>query len=137
MSFQSANGLSSAATDRQADASAELAGHGPSLAADISRAVVQLMHEYTGRGPTTARAHISRDLITVVLQETLTAGERTLIRDGQAELVLALRRAFQASMEAQLVAAVERYSGRTVTAFLSANTVDPDVAVESFVLAPV
>jgi uncharacterized protein YbcI len=34
----------------------------------------------------------------------------------------------------QLVAAVERYSGRKMRVFLSDNHVDPDVAVESFLL---
>jgi uncharacterized protein YbcI len=94
------------------------------------------MHEYTGRGPTKARTYISDDLITVVLQDTLTMGERSLVRDGKAELVIATRKAFQQTMASQLVAAVERESGRQVLAFLSENHVDPDIAVESFVLVP-
>lgn len=108
-----------------------------SVSADISRALVKLLREYTGRGPTKARTHIDGDLITVVMQDTLTMGERSLVSDGKAELVLATRRAFQDTMSSQMVAAVERYSGRKVAAFLSANNVDPDVAIESFVLAPV
>jgi uncharacterized protein YbcI len=107
-----------------------------SIAAAISSATVQLMREYTGRGPTKARTYINDDLITVVLQDTLTMGERSLVRDGQVELVLATRKAFQMTMGPQLIAAVERHSGRSVYAFLSANHVDPDVAVESFVLVP-
>jgi uncharacterized protein YbcI len=98
--------------------------------------VVQLMREYTGRGPTKARTYINDDLITVVLQDTLTMGERSLVRDGEIELVLASRKAFQRTMSTQMIAAVERLSGRTVFAFLSDNHIDPDVAVESFVLAP-
>jgi hypothetical protein len=39
-------------------------------------------------------------------------------------------------MSAELTAAVEHFSGRRVLAFLSANHVDPDLAVESFVLVP-
>ena len=107
-----------------------------SVAAAIASAVVQLVHEYTGRGPTKARTHMDGDLITVVLQDTLTMGERSLVRDGKQDLVLATRRAFQQTMSAQLIAAVERHSGRKVYAFLSDNHVDPDVAVESFVLEP-
>jgi uncharacterized protein YbcI len=94
------------------------------------------MAEYTGRGPTRARTYISDDLVTVVLQDTLTMGERSLVRDGQAELVIATRKAFQRTMASQLIAAVERESGRKVLAFLSDNHIDPDVAVESFVLQP-
>ncbi len=94
------------------------------------------MREYTGRGPTKARTYIHEDLITVVLQDTLTMGERSLVRDGEVDLVLASRKAFQRTMSAQMIAAVERHSGRRVFAFLSDNHVDPDVAIESFVLVP-
>jgi uncharacterized protein YbcI len=106
------------------------------VAAAISSAVVKLMREYTGRGPTKARTHIDENLISVVLEDTLTMGERSLVRDGKVELVLATRKAFQQTMATQLVAAVERHSGRSVYAFLSDNHIDPDVAVESFVLHP-
>lgn len=39
-------------------------------------------------------------------------------------------------MRNDLVAAVERETGRTVIAFMSDNHLDPDYAVEFFVLAP-
>jgi uncharacterized protein YbcI len=107
-----------------------------SVSAAISSAVVQLMHEYTGRGPTRARTYINEDLITIVLQDTLTMGERSLVRDGRTELVLSTRRAFQQTMSNQLIEAIERLSARKVLAFLSENHVNPDVAVESFVLVP-
>ena len=107
-----------------------------SVAAEISNATVKLMHEYTGRGPTKARTYIDENLITVVLEDTLTMGERSLVRDGRTDIVLATRKAFQQTMGSQLVAAVERYSGRKVRVFLSDNHVDPDVAVESFLLVP-
>jgi uncharacterized protein YbcI len=66
----------------------------------------------------------------------LTKGERSLLRDGEISLVLANRKAFQNTMSEELTAAVERFSGRKVLAFLSANHVDPDFAVETFILAP-
>jgi uncharacterized protein YbcI len=108
-----------------------------SISAAISSAVVQLMREYTGRGPTKARTYIDEDLITVVLQDTLTMGERSLVRDGETDLVLTSRKAFQRTMSTQLIAAIERHSGRSVYAFLSDNHIDPDIAVETFVLAPI
>ena len=94
------------------------------------------MREYTGRGPTRARTYINEDLITVVLQDTLTMGERSLVRDGEVELVLASRKAFQRTMSREMIAAVEEHSGRRVIAFLSANNIDPDIAIESFILLP-
>ncbi len=106
------------------------------LSLDISNAVVRLLSDYTGRGPTKARAYINDDVITVILQDTLTKGERSLLRDGEEELVLATRKAFQNTMSAELTAAVERFSGRQVIAFLSANHLDPDFAAETFILAP-
>ena len=94
------------------------------------------MSEYTGRGPTKARTTISKDLITVVLEDTLTKGERSLVADGKDDLVLTTRFAFQQTMRTDLVAAVQDITGRDVTAFMSANHLDPDMAVEVFVLSP-
>ena len=89
-----------------------------SIASAISSVVVQLMREHTGRGPTRARTYINEDLITVVLQDTLTMGERSLVRDGEVDLVLASRKAFQRAMSREIIAAVEKHSRRTVLAFL-------------------
>jgi uncharacterized protein YbcI len=106
------------------------------LAASISNAVVHLLSQYTGRGPTKARTYISDDLISVVLRDTLTQGERSLIADGKRDLVLGTRKAYQDAMGPDLIAAVEVRSGREVLAFLSSTHIDPDVAIESFVLRP-
>jgi uncharacterized protein YbcI len=105
-------------------------------AAAISALVVKLMSEYTGRGPTKARTYIDRDVITVLLRDTLTKGERSLVRDGKAELVTNTRSAFQQTMKNDLVAGVEALTGRSVLAFMSTNHLDPDMAAEIFVLAP-
>ncbi|MGA7705871.1 MAG: Na-translocating system protein MpsC family protein [Solirubrobacteraceae bacterium] len=107
-----------------------------SVAAEISNAVVRLLSEYTGRGPTRARTHITEELISVVLRDTLTKGEISLIAAGKTELVLAARKAYQEAMGADLTAAVEHHSGRKVLAFLSDNHLEPDIAIESFVLEP-
>lgn len=106
------------------------------VAVTISNAVVRLMSEYTGRGPTRARTYLNDDLITVVLQDILTRGERSLVRDDQVELVLTTRKAYQTTMGDDLIAAVEEITGRSVAAFLSDNHIAPDIAIESFVLAP-
>ena len=107
-----------------------------SIASSISNGIVRLLSEYTGRGPTQARTYVEENLITTVLQDTLTKGERSLVRNGQTDLVLANRKAYQKAMGPDLVACVEEISGRKVVAFLSDNHIDPDYAVESFVLAP-
>jgi uncharacterized protein YbcI len=105
-----------------------------SLSAAISNAVVGLLHDYTGRGPTHARTTIGSETIVVTLRDSLTKAERTLASHGQALEVLAMRRAFQNTMRDDLVAAVERLTGRQVEAFLSDNLFEPDVAVEIFLM---
>ena len=104
------------------------------LSAAISNAVVGLLHEYTGRGPTHARTTIGPETIVVTLRDCLTKAERTLAERGQQLEVLAMRRAFQDTMRQELVTAVEALTGRTVEAFLSDNLHEPDVAVEIFLM---
>ena len=109
---------------------------GGERAAAISNLVVKLVSEYTGRGPTKARTYLNDDVITVVLQEMLTKAERNLVRDGQSELVLRTRLAFQQTMRDDFVEGVEQITGGKVRAFLSANHMEPDIAVETFILEP-
>jgi uncharacterized protein YbcI len=106
------------------------------MSADISNAVVHLLSEYTGRGPTKARTYINDDLISVVLRDTLTKGERSLVANGSTEVVMNARSAYQSAMKQDMIAIVEKCSGRTVLAFLSENHIDPDIAVESFIMSP-
>jgi uncharacterized protein YbcI len=102
----------------------------------ISNAVVQIVREYTGRGPTRARTSIRDDVVVVVMQETLLKAEHSLINDSKAALVVEMRRSFQQTMREELSAAVERLTGRKVIAFMSDSHLDPDYSVELFVLAP-
>jgi uncharacterized protein YbcI len=107
-----------------------------SVSSAISTAVVALLGEYTGRGPTKARTYINEDLIIVVLYDTLTTEERDIVRNGGADLVLSTRQAFQRAMKPELIATVERFSGRSTSTCMSHNHLSPDIVVESFVLAP-
>ena len=102
----------------------------------ISSAAVRIVSEYTGRGPTKAKTAITRDLVTIVMQDTMTKAERMLVESGKADLVLNVRREFQGTMCDDLIAAVELNMERKVIAFMSDNHVDPDMAVEVFVLEP-
>jgi uncharacterized protein YbcI len=106
------------------------------IASRISTGTVQLLNEYTGRGPTKAHTIINRDSVTIILQDTLTKGERSLVAAERSEEVLRSRWAYQQVMRDDLSELVERAIDRTVIAFLSANHLDPDVAVEFFLLEP-
>jgi uncharacterized protein YbcI len=104
------------------------------LNAAISNVMVSLMSEYTGRGPTKAHTTIRDNVVVVLLQDTLTAGERALVGRGRAEKVLDLRSEYQAAMRDDATAAIARLTRRSVTAFMSTNHIDPDLATEIFVL---
>jgi uncharacterized protein YbcI len=109
---------------------------GGSPAQDISRKAVRILREYTGRGPTKARTVISDDTVAIVLGDTLTKGERTLVAMGEEKHVLQTRHNYQLSMRDDLVQLVEEECGQTVEAFFSDNHIDPDYGVEFFLLNP-
>ena len=100
----------------------------------ISHAVVRVMREYTGRGPTQAHTTINDNMVIVVLRDTLLKAERSLVSDGHADEVIMMRRRFQSTMRDEFIAAVTEHTGRGVEAFLSDNAIDPDIAVEVFIL---
>lgn len=109
---------------------------GGSLSAAISNAIVGITAEYTGRGPTKARTSIRDDVILVLMQETLTKAERSLLAAGQDAFVLETRTRHQNTMRDAYVAAVEELTERKVLAFMSANHLEPDMGAELFVLEP-
>src|SRR4029078_13595951 len=87
--------------------------------AEIPTQMVRLHSEYYGRGPTKAKTHLSDDIVVVVLEETFTKAERTLIGRGETDPILEIRRRFQQSMADEFKAIVEQATGRVVRAFLS------------------
>ncbi len=106
------------------------------LRAAISGAIVQVMHDYTGRGPTKARTTINNDLVVVQMADTFLKAERSLIASGKGDMVLEMRRCFQQTMREEFTKTVEQLTGRKVVAFMSDSHVEPDMAVEIFVLEP-
>ena len=102
----------------------------------INTGAVRVLRDYTGRGPTKARSVIDHDSVTILLGDTLTSGERRLAESGKAEHVLNNRHEFQRLMRDDLVNVVEDALDRKVIAFMSTNHIDPDMAVEVFVLEP-
>ena len=109
--------------------------HG-TASAEISNGIVGIVRDYTGRGPTKARTTITDDRVVVVMGEALLKAEKSLIATGDSETVMITRRKFQSAMREEFVAVVEAALGRSVRAFMSDNHVDPDIAVELFVLEP-
>jgi uncharacterized protein YbcI len=106
------------------------------LAAAISNTVVKALSRTTGRGPTKAKTTLGDNGVFVVLQDTLTRGEQTLADAGEGAAVLDLRRRWQRVMQADVSREIEELTGRRVIGFMSDNHIDPDLAVEVFVLEP-
>ena len=106
------------------------------LRQDISNEIVRLYKEHFGKGPTRCRTYLQPELVIVVLGEGYTAAEQTLFEGGQWYEVRQARQIWQDTMKERFVETIERLTGGSVTAFMSANHQDPDLAVEMFVLDP-
>jgi uncharacterized protein YbcI len=104
------------------------------LYAAISNAIVGMLRDYTGRGPTRARTTIRDNVVLVMLEQTLTKGEQSLVVKGRAEKVMEIRHEFQEAMREESSAKVSELTGRNVIAMLSANHIDPDLGAEIYVL---
>jgi uncharacterized protein YbcI len=104
--------------------------------AQISTGLVQLHSRYYGKGPTKAKTHQVNDTVVAILKGGFTRVERTLIDTGQIESVYQMRRSFQQAMEDEFRRVVEDATGRKVIAYMSSIHIDPDLAVELFVLEP-
>jgi len=92
---------------------------GGSLYMSISNTIVRLLREYTGRGPTKARTTIRDNVVLVMLDQTLTKGEQSLVAKGRADKVLEVRHEFQEAMRDESMAKVH---------------IDPDLGAEIFIL---
>ena len=105
---------------------------------EISNTMVRLYKEQFGRGPTKARTHWGgQDLITVVLEDTLTPAERNLVKMGEHQRLRDLRLFFQYASVREFVAPVEAITGRTVRAFFSSIDTEVDgISIETFALYP-
>jgi uncharacterized protein YbcI len=107
---------------------------GGELNAAITRAVVRLHREHTGRGPTRAQAFYRGNVVVVVMYDAMTRAESSLVAGGRPDMVLRVRTAFQETMRGELIMIIESLTGCGVEAFMSCNHIDPDMASEVFVL---
>ena len=87
---------------------------GGALNAAIANELGKLIADFTGRGATKSRAFIHQDLVVCVFEDGATRAERNLVAAGKSHLVRLQRDALQRAVGPQLVAAVERLTGRTV-----------------------
>jgi uncharacterized protein YbcI len=101
---------------------------------ELSNAMVALHRELFGRGPAEARSAISGSLAVCMMSDVYTPVERRLIEAGRGEAVMDLRLSHQRLCEARIIEVAAATLGRPVLAVLSSFHVEPDIAVEAFVL---
>ncbi len=102
----------------------------------IASGFVSLHSRYYGRGPTKSKVYAEGDLVVVVMEETFTPAEQTLISHGQSEDIQRIRRNFQMIMADQFKSLVEQATGRKVRSFTSETDLENDISMEVFLLAP-
>jgi uncharacterized protein YbcI len=106
------------------------------LSAAIANELGKMISDFVGRGATRSRAFLHNDLVVLLLEDGATRAEVNLVAAGRPDLVRQQRDVLQRAMEAQLVAAIERLTGRRVKTFLSGSSTHGESAVEVFVLEP-
>jgi uncharacterized protein YbcI len=109
-------------------------GEDGTLRTEISNAVVALYKRHFGKGPTRCRTYVQPELVVVVLGGGYTASEQTMFEAGRWYDVRKSRQDWQDTMQARFVETIEKLTGHSVRAFMSANHQDPDLSVELFVL---
>ena len=107
------------------------------LLAQVSNEMGRVYKDQFGRGGTRIRSDfLTPDVLVVVLEESLTAAERTLVEMGEHERLREQRVFMQYATKSAFVAPIERLTGRTVRAFVSGIDTAEDVSTETFVLHP-
>ena len=110
---------------------------GEELLFAVTEAMVVFHQRYYHRTPITAKTQmLDDDLLACVLGGVYTDVEKTMIELERAPIVKDTRSAFQNAMQHKFIDAVQRLSGRQVTAFISDSHVGPDIEIELFMLAP-
>ena len=102
---------------------------------EIAAAIADAYKRALGSGPGKVTVHLAPPATLVVLLEnTMTVGERTLAALGQDEPLREQRLAITAALEGHFRSIVERALGRQTSAFLSGIDTRRDVAVHLFTL---
>ena len=104
----------------------------------ISNEMVRIYKDRFGRGPTKTRTDwVGGDVVVVLLEDTLTPVERSLVALGEHQRLRDLRTFFQYATVPEFCEPIERLTGRKVRAFISGIDTEADgVSTEMFFLHP-
>ena len=95
---------------------------GPAAMA-ICNAITGALKRSSGKGPTKVKAHSTQDHVEIVVEDMLTALERTLVQDGHGQLVSEARQVLTGRVANECRATIEQATGRRVVGWQT--EVDP------------
>ena len=103
------------------------------LPAGVTNLLMETYARHLGETPGDARTYASDELVMCVLRDTLTPAEKSQLDEGRASSVHQTRLRIQAAMREELIAGVERLTGRKVVDLITTHDMDPGSAFETFV----
>jgi len=109
-------------------------GERPALNLAISEPMASLYGRVYGHDRTTATTYINDNVVVCILEDILSTAEGSEVAAGDGVGVIDRRVAFQADMQDEFTAEIERLTDRHVVAFLSGNQSSPGIACELFFL---
>lgn len=102
---------------------------------DLVGAMIRILKEMTGRGPTEAVAHVFQDMVIVRLKGTLTREEQFLARELEGRRLLKQVRTYlREQFSTQMQGAVEGITGAKVTSSHHDISTRTGEAIEVFIL---
>jgi uncharacterized protein YbcI len=113
---------------------ADDASPGGGMRGEISSAMVSIMKQYYGKGPTNARTFFNERYVFCVMEGGLTRSDETLLSAGEEELVRSYRLRFESAITPVITRAVADITGRAVVGYHSQVILDPPHIIEIFIL---
>ena len=102
----------------------------------ICNAVTGALKQSCGKGPTKVKAYSTLDHVAVVVQDMLTTLERTLVHDGQEELVSEARQVLIERAANECRSTIEQATGRRVVGWQTEVNPSADRAITLVQLQP-
>ena len=107
------------------------------LERSIGEQIATLQARYYGGAPARVFTTATDRVVIVVLEETFSLAERTLIARNEAEGIQEIRRRFQRIQEEDFRSIVEQATGQQVRSFVSDTDLQQNISIEVFILAGV
>jgi uncharacterized protein YbcI len=103
----------------------------------IGEQIAALQARYYGGGPARVFTQATDRVVIVVLEETFSIAEQTLIARNESEGIQDIRRRFQRIQEEEFRSIVEQATGHQVRSFVSDTDLEQNISIEVFILAGV